>query len=573
MGERCEAQDQREHPKDTAMRDFDFDVFISHASEDKSAFVTPLANALKRYGLRVWFDKFTLKVGDSLHDSIEKGLARSRYGVVVFSRKFLSKKWTREELNGLFARNLEGHKVILPVWHNLSAARMRSVLPMLADKVALRSSDGIEAVARSLVETIRPELLELDVRKESAFEGNESFIAEARRKYPGYDFAVHSGTMPDSISPETKFSIARGTRRIEIRVSDPSMMSSPPGGHVQFFGAGVKKAIEFQRTGKPQKWEPGEFALKDWNLPLMPPNANGSTMAVGELKLPKIPPRPIRVEVGSPPAVVFPIMEIRPVRLGTHESEIVLSDSESPLRVSIVFPIGSSGFPDNQQEFDLTLSWEETSGKRVSECKKLIEAIDALRRGEALRFIDIRLDHLIFASKANLSGMADPFGPSFRRTAFLASQIEEAFSTPLHMPEIISEEDAESLFHLDCLLNGCEYGRAANSTLCLIKTDGEVGAAQETFIRGECAATFTDGPSNYPGYFPLFSRRVATRDWVRVVEFAPAEVDTAVTAWSKAPVRSEITIDVTAKGPVYLRWREDSILKNIEVGKLAQSQP
>jgi hypothetical protein len=553
------------------MRDFDFDVFISHASEDKSVFVTPLANALKKYGLKVWFDKFTLKVGDSLHRSIEKGLARSRYGVVVFSPKFLAKNWPMAELNGLFAREMEGQKVILPVWHKISSARMKRVLPMQADKYALRSSDGIEAVARSLVETIRPELLELDVRKSSAFEAGESFIAEARRKYPGYDFAVQSGPVTGSISPETKFAVLNGTRRIEIRVSDPSVMTSPPGGSVQFFGEGVKKAIEFQRTGKPQKWEPSEFALKDWNLPLMPSNVEGSTMAVGELRLPNISPRPIRVEVGSPPAVVFPIMELRPVRFGTHESEFVISDNESPLKISIVSPIGTGRIFDSAREVDLTLSWEGTSGKKVSECKKLIEAIDALRLSSPLRLIDIRLDQLIFETTACLSDKSDPFGPNFRNTALLASQIEETFSVPLRMHEVISEEDAESLFHFDCLLNGREYGSVANNTLSLVKAGGEVGAAQENFIKGEWSATFTDAPSNYPGYFPLFSQRVATRDWVRVVDFTPVELSAPVKAFSEAPVGSEFSIEIRAKGPAYLRWRDDSILKNIEVGKLTQS--
>lgn len=206
----------------------------------------------------------------------------------------------------------------------------------------------------------------------------------------------------------------------------------------------------------------------------------------------------------------------------------------------------------------------------VSECKKLIDAIDALRRGEALRFIDIRLDELIFASKANMSGIADPFGSSFRKTALLASQIEEAFSMPLQMPEIVSEEDAESLIYLDCLLNGREYGRVANSSLQLVKANGEVGDAQETFIKGECTATFTDAPSNYPGYFPLFSQRVATRDWVRVVEFTPADVDAAVKAFSEAPIGSEFGIEITATGAAFLCWRDDSNLKNIEVGKLMQ---
>jgi hypothetical protein len=227
------------------MDGFDFDVFISHASEDKAAFVTPLANALKKYGLKVWFDKFTLKVGDSLHRSIEKGLARSRYGVVVFSPKFLSKNWPMAELDGLFAREMDGHKVILPVWHKITSARLKKILPMQADKYAPRSSEGVEEVARKLVEAIRPELLELDVRKESAFDASESFITEARKKHPGYDFTVMSGPVTGALSPETKFAISNSRHRIEIRVSDPTVIGNLPSGHIQFSGEGIKKAIEF----------------------------------------------------------------------------------------------------------------------------------------------------------------------------------------------------------------------------------------------------------------------------------------------------------------------------------------
>ena len=62
-----------------------FDVFISHASEDKDDFVRDLANSLQRHGLKVWYDEFTLRVGDSLRRSIENGLKNSSYGVVVLS--------------------------------------------------------------------------------------------------------------------------------------------------------------------------------------------------------------------------------------------------------------------------------------------------------------------------------------------------------------------------------------------------------------------------------------------------------------------------------------------------------
>jgi hypothetical protein len=555
------------------MKDLDFDVFISHASEDKAAFVMPLANELKKYGLRVWFDKFALKVGDSLHDSIEQGLARSRFGVVVLSRKFLSKKWPREELNGLFARNVEGRKVILPIWHKVNAAQIRKTLPMIADKVALRSSDGPEAVARALVEAIRPELLGLDVRRVSAFEANESFIAEAQRKYPGYKFEVQSGGVTGTTLPDPRFTAAKSMHRVEISVSDPSKVTSPPGGKVQFYGEGVKKVIEFQRTGKPQKWEPGEFAIKEWTLPLMPQNTDGSKLAFGERRLPNTSPRHIRIEVGSQSPLVFPIMEMRPVRHGTDESEFVLSDRESPLKINIVFPVGTSGVSDGKREIDLSLSWEGMAGKRASECKKVIEAIDALRSGSPIQLIDIRLDQRIFEKTIGAPETADPFEADFRRTVLMASQIEEQFSVPLRIPEIISEEDAESLFHLDCLLNQIEYATVEKETISIVKAEGEVGTAQANFIKGEWTATFADAPLNYPGYFPLFSQRIATPDWVRVVDLSPSDASSALKTFSEASTGSELNIEIEAKGAVYLRWKEDSALRNIEVGKLKQKQP
>ncbi len=538
------------------MTDFEFDVFISHATEDKAAFVSPLAIALRKYGLKVWFDKFTLKVGDSLRGEIEKGLARSRYGIVVFSPKFLLKKkrWPQAELSALFAREMEGHKVVLPVWHNVSAKRMKTMFPIQADKYALQSSDGVDTVARSLVETIRPELLELDVRRASAFDAGDSFRAEARKKYPGFDFSVESGPVADSDSQGAKFRVAKGGRRIQIHIPDPAAIAKPPGGRVQFFGEGVKKAIEFQRTGKPQKWEPGEFELLDWNIPFMSSHVEGSTLAVGERNLPNIPPRHIRLEVGSPPVVVFPIMEMRSVRLGTHEAEAVLSDKELPLSINMTFPIASDGVPAKSRKVELTLSWD-TVGKRVSESKKLIDAVDALRRGMALRFIDIRMEQLVFESNARISGRADPFAGPIRRTILLASQIEQKFSVPLRMPDVISEEDGESLFHLDCLLNGREYGRAANTTLRLVKADGEEGAAQEAFIKGEWSVTLSDTPSNYPGYFALFGQRVKTSPWIRVMEFAPVEPGADTKAFAEASIGSEYKVKVTAKGPTHLRWK------------------
>jgi hypothetical protein len=96
-----------------------WDIFISYASEDRQALVDPLATLLVGMGMRVWWDQFELKVGDSLIEKIALGLSRSRYGVVVLSRDFLAKPWPQYELQGLTARDIVGDKVILPIWYDL----------------------------------------------------------------------------------------------------------------------------------------------------------------------------------------------------------------------------------------------------------------------------------------------------------------------------------------------------------------------------------------------------------------------------------------------------------------------
>jgi hypothetical protein len=133
----------------------EWDVFISHASEDKESFVRPLAKRLQEQGLRVWFDELTLTVGDSLRRSIDRGLAKSRYGIVVISPNFLQKEWPQKELDGLVAREIDGVKVILPVWHNIGAAEIRAYSPMLADRLAVSSSKGLDQVTDELLKAIR----------------------------------------------------------------------------------------------------------------------------------------------------------------------------------------------------------------------------------------------------------------------------------------------------------------------------------------------------------------------------------------------------------------------------------
>jgi hypothetical protein len=133
----------------------EWDVFISHAWEDKDVFARPLANRLIERGLKVWFDDITLTVGDSLRKSIDKGLAHSRFGIVIISKTFLRKAWPQKELNGLVAREVDGIKVILPVWHEITADEIRSYSPLLADRLAASSDKGLDHGIAELTRAIQ----------------------------------------------------------------------------------------------------------------------------------------------------------------------------------------------------------------------------------------------------------------------------------------------------------------------------------------------------------------------------------------------------------------------------------
>ncbi|WP_223161988.1 toll/interleukin-1 receptor domain-containing protein [Salinicola endophyticus] len=116
------------------------ELFISHASEDKANFVKPPADELIDLGVSVWYDEYTLRIGDSLRRSIDQGLAESKYGLIVLSKAFFEKSWTQYELNGLVIREMEGGKVILPIWHNITKDEIMRLSPSLVDKVALNST-------------------------------------------------------------------------------------------------------------------------------------------------------------------------------------------------------------------------------------------------------------------------------------------------------------------------------------------------------------------------------------------------------------------------------------------------
>ncbi|MFT6404146.1 MAG: hypothetical protein ACJA2U_000495 [Marinomonas primoryensis] len=132
-------------------------AFISHDSRDKDDLVRELAMELDRQLCNVWYDEFSLNVGDSLRESIERGLKESRKCVIIISPSFIANNgWTKKEFNAIFTREVfEKENVILPVWHNVTPEQVYGYSAELLDRVALNSSLGTKELAKKLAQKIQ----------------------------------------------------------------------------------------------------------------------------------------------------------------------------------------------------------------------------------------------------------------------------------------------------------------------------------------------------------------------------------------------------------------------------------
>ncbi len=136
-----------------------YDIFISHASEDKSAFVDLLAKKLATANVSVWYDTYSLRLGDSLTESIQNGLKNSRYAIVVLSHNFFAKKWPVQELNALLhLKGTANQTIIIPIWYKIGIEEVLNYSPFVADIVAIDHKLGMRYIVKKIVDHIQPQL-------------------------------------------------------------------------------------------------------------------------------------------------------------------------------------------------------------------------------------------------------------------------------------------------------------------------------------------------------------------------------------------------------------------------------
>ena len=121
---------------------YEYDVFVSHASEDKESFVNDFVNELQNLNIKTWYDTNQIQWGDSLRKEIDEGLKKSRYSVVILSKNYIreDKYWTKAELDGLFQLDSVYEKRILPIWHDITKKQLMDFSPLIAGRSAMNTT-------------------------------------------------------------------------------------------------------------------------------------------------------------------------------------------------------------------------------------------------------------------------------------------------------------------------------------------------------------------------------------------------------------------------------------------------
>lgn len=151
---------ENEFPEMDSDDEPEYDVFVSHAWEDKEAFVEDFVHALKDRDIKVWYDKTKIKWGDSMRARIDDGLRKSKFGVAILSPHYIEegKYWTKTELDGLFQMESINGKTLLPIWHDLTKKQVMEYSPIMASKLAMTTATMTpEEIADELLNILSPE--------------------------------------------------------------------------------------------------------------------------------------------------------------------------------------------------------------------------------------------------------------------------------------------------------------------------------------------------------------------------------------------------------------------------------
>jgi hypothetical protein len=132
-----------------------YDVFISHAAEDKIDLADEIVQSLRQSGLRVWYSSDQLLLGENIPGNIQKGLQQCRYGVIILSQHALKSKWIIHEVYSMVGNSHKNKIIIIPIWHNVTSEQVKLFAPSIADIYSLSTNKGLDFVIPRLKAEIK----------------------------------------------------------------------------------------------------------------------------------------------------------------------------------------------------------------------------------------------------------------------------------------------------------------------------------------------------------------------------------------------------------------------------------
>ncbi len=132
-----------------------YDLFLCHAWDDRRETATELHGLLEAEQVSVWFSEKDIILGQPFMREIDKGLAKTRIGLVLITPAFLKRiesgGVSEKELSELLARDL-----LIPVAHGVTYDEIRAVSPLLGSRHGLSTAeDSFEDIAKKVAELVK----------------------------------------------------------------------------------------------------------------------------------------------------------------------------------------------------------------------------------------------------------------------------------------------------------------------------------------------------------------------------------------------------------------------------------
>lgn len=136
---------------------FSFDIFISHASEDKETLVNPIVEQMKIYGLKYWYDIEQIRLGDRITRKINHGLKNSRFIFAVLTTTFIKKPWAMQEIESALNKETDsGSTFVFPMLAGTYNERQEILdhINLLRDKLHIVWNNNPEEIVKKIIQAI-----------------------------------------------------------------------------------------------------------------------------------------------------------------------------------------------------------------------------------------------------------------------------------------------------------------------------------------------------------------------------------------------------------------------------------